>query len=615
MTCPFKIEWIKRYPNLASCPGLHFSHTEKLINGLTDLSVNLNKNCQEISGEIGAALCSLLDDDLHKSNMQITKLRLIQEQKKEEREMSRIRIPGLGNWLEESKFLKTDAEVLESFLSKLPAVGEVILVSLYGSKRYNTQVATSDLDILAIVSYPFKHSCSLKPLEGTLKNPEGSEHDWTIHSTQYFCELLQEGDTKMLETLYQSEKSVVFSSPFWEKFQKEAKLGNKFLTKKAISKYVGEVKGLKGTKKITKLEKVLSEPGTTEEVRIRYWKTWYILFRCLFHAQSALERKELAVWIPEDSKEREFLLRVRAGNFTIEEINSRFQKELVYTENLLKTTDLPETAESQSEFLQSWIEESHDFLKEMKDHLQEPECPSEITKIISESGIDLTKKKLLFLSVHETDEKKEIFGVFTYFTSDLCSLRPPLDKMITYPKTTKQKGAKKEVKQADTIKIELCEASRFCEQILGGYPMMFLDTLCRETSEILYSHPLWNQIEAKKNQYFGWRLFKQCVGWLMNNIEAMKKGRSIVLRKTISRVLDLLVTSNQNVFGISEELINMVNTAKSSSDGAKLIKQLSCVQELCSNKLLECEGTHFAIHPAAQAGIEEWLLETRKLTM
>ncbi len=63
MTMPFKIEWVKkyvlfffflneifsdpfRYPNLASCPGLHFSLTESLVNPISSLSVNLNKNCQ-----------------------------------------------------------------------------------------------------------------------------------------------------------------------------------------------------------------------------------------------------------------------------------------------------------------------------------------------------------------------------------------------------------------------------------------------------------------------------------------------------------------------------------------------------------------------------------------
>jgi hypothetical protein len=42
---------------------------------------------------------------------------------------------------------------------------------------------------------------------------------------------------------------------------------------------------------------------------------------------------------------------------------------------------------------------------------------------------------------------------------------------------------------------------------------MFLDTLCRDRSEILYEHSLWSEFATKNgNKHFGWRLFKQCVG-------------------------------------------------------------------------------------------------------
>lgn len=40
---------------------------------------------------------------------------------------------------------------------------------------------SSDLDILAVVVYPIDFNCGLSRLEQTFKNPEGSQHDFTIH--------------------------------------------------------------------------------------------------------------------------------------------------------------------------------------------------------------------------------------------------------------------------------------------------------------------------------------------------------------------------------------------------------------------------------------------------
>jgi hypothetical protein len=48
-----------RYPNLERCLGLPFSALQN-----TDLSLSLLSNCQEVSPEIGAHLCNLIDSDV-----------------------------------------------------------------------------------------------------------------------------------------------------------------------------------------------------------------------------------------------------------------------------------------------------------------------------------------------------------------------------------------------------------------------------------------------------------------------------------------------------------------------------------------------------------------------
>src|SRR5690242_18321338 len=51
----------------------------------------------------------------------------------------------------------------------------------YYSRRYNTFIESSDLDLFAIVLYPAYVVAGLFPPESTLKNPPGSNYDFTVH--------------------------------------------------------------------------------------------------------------------------------------------------------------------------------------------------------------------------------------------------------------------------------------------------------------------------------------------------------------------------------------------------------------------------------------------------
>lgn len=86
-------------------------------------------------------------------------------------------------------------------------------------------------------------------------------------------------------------------------------------------------------------------------------KKWYILFRCLVHAnqgtdfqirqfiglsnpfnfQTAATTRSIEVWLPNDSKDREFLLKVRGCQFAHEELNKIFTERVESVEKALES--------------------------------------------------------------------------------------------------------------------------------------------------------------------------------------------------------------------------------------------------------------------------------------
>lgn len=155
--------------------------------------VNNCRNCQEVKEEVGRELQRIFEEDLSSFLQQRLAAELAQQQRDEEKKKERTVLHIFDDWSEREVTWKNEDEVVQFFVERLKQVGRVLLVSLYGSRshlppdpsdlfrRYNTHVATSDLDLFAIVLFPAKMLSTFAPVEETLKNPEGSKFDFTVH--------------------------------------------------------------------------------------------------------------------------------------------------------------------------------------------------------------------------------------------------------------------------------------------------------------------------------------------------------------------------------------------------------------------------------------------------
>lgn len=282
---PFQIEWIIQSTD-ATQEGLHFSKTNQIVNELSeDGCVNLSRNGQEIDGKCGSTLCGLVVSEIH-----------AQRAERERIDRRNARVPSTFFSLteeEERQMIESTSTYWDTFLSLVrTSIGSVLLATVIGSRRYNLQSPNSDLDLFVISVYPLERFLQYPSPDQTFKNPENLRPDFTIYSVEYFCRLLLAGDTKVVECLFLNERVVHFAAAsLWNELVANRSV---FLTKSVIETYIGEVKGSKGLKQMEKLAKVVEEGDATatSDERIRFYKKWYIVLRCLIHAEHGMHYHE-----------------------------------------------------------------------------------------------------------------------------------------------------------------------------------------------------------------------------------------------------------------------------------------------------------------------------------
>lgn len=274
---PFRIEWIIQSKDAIN-EGLRFQHAAALRNPLEgNQCVNLSRNCQELESQVGLELCKLI-------------IAHIQSQREERAllDQKSTTIPSSFFSLteeEEASMVQETSTYWDTFLGKVrDSVGEVMLATVIGSRRYNLQSPASDLDLFVITVSPLGRVLQYPPTEQTHKNPESTRPDFTIHSVEYFCQLLEAGDTKIVECLFLHRKVVHSTSPLWDELVANRE---KFVTKAVIKTYISEVKGSKGLRQMEKLHQQLAELPEDVAARQRFFKKWYIVLRCLFHAEQS----------------------------------------------------------------------------------------------------------------------------------------------------------------------------------------------------------------------------------------------------------------------------------------------------------------------------------------
>jgi predicted nucleotidyltransferase len=196
--------------------------------------------------------------------------------------------------------------MLEQFLEKKVFPGKVIFAKVWGSRSHNTNKPDSDWDFSGVYVAPTKEFLGLDRPAETVQNKEGQEKpDYSFHEVGKFCNLLLTGNPGILEMLF--TERLFHSTDDWQPLVENR---HRFLSKSAVNHYVGYAEG---QLKRLKSDSYLHTSGG------KYNEKWaYHLMRLLIDADRIVSGGEPVVW--KVGEEREFLMRIRCGEMTQEEV-------------------------------------------------------------------------------------------------------------------------------------------------------------------------------------------------------------------------------------------------------------------------------------------------------
>lgn len=208
--------------------------------------------------------------------------------------------------------------LVPDIIEKCP--GEVILITYKGSVTYGTQREGSDIDFLGICFPPEEAVFGLKKWEQKEFNftKNGLTYDGTIYDIRKFFRLAMNGNPNILESLFVEPKDVAFYNDYGGKILDERK---EFLSRnKCYKSFTGYAYS-----QLYKLEKKEYKDSHRREEVEKYGyslKNAYHLIRLMHQAIQILVERDLSVLRPE----RQLLLQIRNGKFTIEEIRAMADK-------------------------------------------------------------------------------------------------------------------------------------------------------------------------------------------------------------------------------------------------------------------------------------------------
>jgi predicted nucleotidyltransferase len=337
---PFRLRWEKRIWKWTD--GVPFSAIAGRVNS-ADAEGRLvtdSHNLQEIDCESGELLCGL-----------IAAVADAEQKARDEADAAKDRF-----------FVAAESEskgVWKGFLSKVSSVGELVFAGHIGSRAYGLNVPSSDVDLMAVVAMSLAALVdTVHPAKLSIRNADGFKPDFVVVDAGHFVSMLLAGDPRCVETLFHAPGSepIVFESPVWEKLQQ---LRPAFVTPAFVRKYLSELDGAKGAKKLESRFKA-ADPAASLAPII---KMAYVLLRQLHLARRAIASvtnpaMPFSPWFEKGSPDHADLMAIRSSpDSAAAEIVSRVVRERDELEVACKR--LPPTSEPAPELLaqlSSWID-------------------------------------------------------------------------------------------------------------------------------------------------------------------------------------------------------------------------------------------------------------------
>jgi len=174
-----------------------------------------------------------------------------------------------------------------------------------GSKGYNLALDTSDNDYVGVFVMPVECHLAVSNSvpESLAMKSDNDQDDICAHEARHFCKILLKCNMNVLEILFTPPDKCYAAPVFKELMQHRMK----FVTHRAVQQCVGMSK---------KLLKGLD--SLTDESVIR--KRLYIILRTLYSGVDMAGGDAPCVWFTEVSERRDYILGVRAGQYTTHQV-------------------------------------------------------------------------------------------------------------------------------------------------------------------------------------------------------------------------------------------------------------------------------------------------------
>jgi len=193
---------------------------------------------------------------------------------------------------------------LEGPASKLPS--RLLYAKVWGSHSHATELPASDVDYLAVFQRP---TCEVLSLDAPAQTIDGTKPDFQAHEIAKLGGLLLKGNPGIVEMLYTEHMQL--TTPAWDALRE---MRDTFLNQATLRQYLGYCEGqLHRLKGGTRLH---TQGGA-------YNTKWaYHLIRIALDAERIAHGDPPLVM--KDGEELRLLMRIRAGEFSPDEIESQF---------------------------------------------------------------------------------------------------------------------------------------------------------------------------------------------------------------------------------------------------------------------------------------------------
>lgn len=228
--------------------------------------------------------------------------------------------------------------VMAKAQAKLPSGANLMLLGEYGSTAHGVSLDNSDHDYLGVAVEPRTAIHGLDNYEHTILKDGAAgeatgagETEGTVYGLQKFCRLAEQGNTAIMSLLYLPSYTV--KNRFGELLLRNREL---FRSREVLQRFAGHL-----TSEANRITGDKAQKVNRPELVAKYGydtKAAYQAVKLAFHGRRFAREGELR--IPFSPEEREYILSIRRGELTPEEILGFLREATSFLDNEAETSNL-----------------------------------------------------------------------------------------------------------------------------------------------------------------------------------------------------------------------------------------------------------------------------------